>query len=291
MGDEPWLVGNAHEPPELRAEIVESGVDYLTVTARSADAAAALYQLGYGLWREEVTRGCDPRPFNWLGFEGFSGGQATVGKRDDGTLLRLSGSLAAQHWRKAGEFGENCSRIDLQVTARFPEPQRDWAHMNFLSAAALANARGRDLDVKLYVGNHPGATLYLGKRTSQLFGRLYDKEAESGEAAYRNCWRWEVEVKQARALRTLAVLRGDIDAEVSIQAAVHEHFVTRGVRCPWVVGVCRGLPVPAPRSSDDERRVQWLRTQVAPVVGKLLARRKRHELLKAVGLNEPSLDG
>lgn len=55
------------------------------------------------------------------------------------------------------------------------------------------------------LGTEAGETLYIGKRKSPLFGRVYDKDAEraarTGEAVQVGVWgiRWELEAKGARA--------------------------------------------------------------------------------------------
>jgi DNA relaxase NicK len=176
--------------------------------------------------------------------------------------------------------------VDLAVTARFAEPVGDVAGFGYVSALALSNARGSELKLELRKTNGHGDTLYLGTRTSELFARLYDKGRESKDPAYRNCWRWELEVKGARGPLAVGVLSRSSDERTAITSAVHEHFVSRGVSTPWNPSVVRKLPSPPARKSDDERRLLWLSNQIAPVVGKLRARVPVARIVKAVGLND-----
>jgi hypothetical protein len=275
-----------HSPSQPKAEVVESAVDYLTVTCADRERRKELSRLGYELFADARSLGNDPRPFNWLGYEGLHCGGVTTADREDTAMLRLSGPLAASHWQAAAELADNVSRVDLAVTARFPEPVRDVATVGFVSAKAMSAARGRELDLQLIIGNKPGSTLYLGKRTSELFARLYDKEAESRDPRYRNCWRWELEAKGKRAGLAVGLLRRNPETSGAVASIVFEHFVTRGVSCPFSPGRVVGLPCPPARETDDERRLRWLSDQIRPVVAKLQARVPRERVVKALGLND-----
>lgn len=274
---------------EPRATVVESAVDYLTVTAKVGDKASDLWALGFGLFNDEVALGWEPRPFTWQGYEGLSCGRITCCRRDDGAMLRLSSDAAQAHWEQATALADNTSRIDLAVTARFSEPVSGLAQLGYVTSQALANARGEELTAQLILNTRKGATLYLGKRTATLFARLYDKDAESNDPAYRNCWRWELEVKHERAPLAVNYIGAHPPHHKTIAETVYQHFVTRGVAVPWRVAVPRGLPAPPFRDTDDERRLRWLRTQVAPVIGKMMPRVPKAKLEKAVGLNDVGL--
>lgn len=265
-------------------EVVSTGIDYLTVTAKEPAKRESLWALGELLFDLERSDGNDPHPFDWKGYQGLSAGSVTVAVRDDGTLLRVSSALADEVWQDAARSYDSCSRIDLQVTGRFSERVSDAGALGYQTALGLSRARGQEVELDLRVSNTHSPNLYIGKRTSQLFARLYNKHEESRNDWYRDCWRWEVECKGPRAEVVLEWLKRAKDSSECISAAVYEHFVTRGVGIPWAVGPGRRLPGAPTRHSDDERRLRWLQTHIRPVVLKLMARVKETTVAEAVGL-------
>lgn len=281
------MLGAAGQDKDIpRATVVESCVDYLTATSQHADNSKDLWALGWALFHDEIALGYDPRPFSWLGYEGLGTKHVTIARRDDGAMLRLSERAAHEHWQQAVNLAESVSRIDFAVTARFPEYIGTLAQLSYVTSRAYANARGEKLRSKLILSDTEGSTLYLGKRTSDLFARLYDKDRESNDPRFRNCWRWELEIKHEKGKYAAELLAKAPDPEVEVRGTVFHHFVTRGVVVPWRNTVSRGLPPAPARDTDDERRLRWLREQVAPVVGKLLGRIPKARVVKALGVND-----
>jgi DNA relaxase NicK len=117
-----------------------------------------------------------------------------------------------------------------------------------------------------------GETLYVGARASDQTGRLYDKWRESGDEAYRDTWRWEVQYRRGFALSAMRALTASRDPRSSITATVASWFNARGVRAafgldgdPLAVGDARA-------SSDDERWLKWVRRCVQPRARELAVR-------------------
>lgn len=265
-------------------QVIEVGVDYITATARTQAAREALVTFGQTLTVTEARSGQDVRPFAWMGYRGLSCGPCTWAEREDTAMLRLSGRSAAVHWRTVGTALENCSRLDLQVTARgpggLPVHEVQWWH-EARSGAEDANHNGL---VAMVRDNRGGWTLYIGSRTSPRFARVYNKEAESKEQEYKGCVRWEVEYKAEAANQVLRALTGAQSAEPLIRSTVRSHYQDRGVSVPWSAnGPSVGPSITRPES-DDAIRLRWLANQVAPTLARLHANGRTDDALEALGL-------
>lgn len=266
--------------------VKEVRVDYVTLTARRQETRKALIVFGQTITVAEQRSGADVRPFAWQGYRGLSAGHVTWGDREDGSLLRLGGDLAAHHWRTAARAYDNCTRLDLAVTARRSPPARQLAEVAFERAREEIERGASNGLTSLVMDNRGGQTCYIGSRTSDRFARLYDKEKESAQEEYAGCWRWELETKGDVAVALLRQLVRADDAGPLARATVHQHFTSKGCRPPWPsTGEPAALSIKKPES-DDATRLRWLRDQVAPSVARLTERGKLIEVLRALGLGD-----
>lgn len=262
----------------------ETRVDYVSLTARSHQRRSTLGAAGRTLIVTEQRQGNDIRPFTWMGYHGLSCGSVSVGDRDDGTILRLAGDVAAAHWRTAAMAYDNCTRIDLAVTAR-PYPrvhdlaEREWERAYSAIAAGVSHGL-----CSLWRDNKGGQTCYVGSRSSDRFARLYNKESESGETEYEGCWRWEIEYKGGVAPKLIQQLLGSDDPMRLARGTVHQHWKARGAEPPWSAEGPAAATSLKRALDDNAVRLRWLRSQVAPSVARLWDAGLRKEALEALGL-------
>lgn len=277
------------DPPRVYppAQIVNSGVDWITVTQSDMTKRRDLFNLGYTLWSRSVSGGNKPTPFRAHGYDGLHALGVVVAERDDSVLLTLSSDTADVHWRDALRLASNCSRLDLQVTVRFNVPQPDLHLFSYVTAAALSKARGKPLSVSSVISNKGGGTTYLGSRQSDEYARVYDKEAESRDLFWKNAWRFEVVRQNESAFQTGQHLGDGPDWRERVRAVVWDYFAQRGVVLPFERGGGNTLHIVRQDPTDDARRRAWLAAQVRPSILDLLGRVSREELLKDLGLNEP----
>lgn len=266
------------------AEVVEVGIDYLTATQRDPVFRGQLYEVGKVLIEQESESGNRQRPFEWMGYEGVACGSVATGWRSDGVILRLSGRLAAEYGMIVYPLVSNISRLDLQVTARQTEPTPDLGEKAEVLLIGKRDRRGKPLNIKMVRDNGRGNTLYVGKRSSDTYGRLYDKAVESPKAGYNDCWRWEVEYKSHRALYMAGALAEQAEARGSIQSTVWSYWEDRGLRPTWDQAESAPLPRYPARTTDEARRAKWLSTQVRPVVEQLAGQKGIPWVLKVLGL-------
>lgn len=129
--------------------------------------------------------------------------------------------------------------------------------------------------------------MYLGKRSSERFGRIYDKYAQTKNSSFQNCVRYEVEFKSDLALlcaRGIAAAKHEAPA---VAERLLGFFVNRGVSLAFL----HASPLQIVSSADAsgaERSLQWLRTQCRPTVQRLIDQGFGDEVKCALGLDQPS---
>lgn len=272
-------------------EIVDVGVDWLTCTAPRGDPAEGLQEFGHLLMQQQVADGNRKSLWKGQGYHGSRSGAVAVGVRHDGCILRLSSSAAASHYRQATSLAGNVSRIDLQLTALDHSNLVDRAHLAYYQIDGAPRKGGRPPSASLRLNKGGGQTCYIGSRTSDVVGRLYDKGIESKTAPEGKLWRYELEYKGELSPKVAAMVSRPEAGPGYIAARVVGHFSDRGIPGPEI----RDDPPTAfyddrPTNvvnpdSDAGRSLRWLKMSVAPTVARLLECGRREEVLRVLGLD------
>jgi len=260
------------------------GVDYITATAKRLAGREAFRVHAAQLSELERLAGNEGKPWAWQGYSGFTAGSITYGERDDGAIMRLSSNLAQMYWRPVVATATNVSRMDLQVTVNYKPFPKHLGRDGYVAVLASVGPQGHIPNAMLTVATDGGETLNLGKRASDKYARLYNKDAESDMPQYRNCWRYELELKNRPAWAAAQQLAMASDERPHVAVYVWRHFADRQVLPTFSPELGGGLiTVPRPRS-NDERALIWLATQVRSVVDRLTAHGRRTETQNALGL-------
>ena len=195
-------------------------------------------------------------------------------------IVASSGGAAAM----AKEYLDPCnvSRLDLQVTL--------WSAEN-PGAVVVDMADYIQENLVFWVGTKPqvelrrnlngiGTTCTVGARTSDTYLRIYDKQSESGENAYRGAVRYEVELKGQRARDAYDATCGKSWSVSNTLANVAFWFGRVGLHLPpnMPLGVAYN-PVLTESRTDIEQSLEWLERSV----------RKTVERLRLVGVSEDEL--
>ena len=219
------------------------------------------------------------------GFSGWRAGEVQFGKREDEVIVRLSGQLAHTNWRKFYALANNTSRLDLEVTTRTISAAHTRIVRHLKQAKRWAAKRKKPPFVGRYSANDGAETVYLNRRVSDAFGRVYDKGRESKLAMYDNCVRYEVEFKGRRAGEVAAQLYLQESESAEVCGRVARFVTDRGLLLPtdFKVGVHSGLHRSA---SDCDRKLAWMLMSVRPSVIALIRNNRLDEVLKALSLEE-----
>lgn len=278
-------------------ELVDAGVDWLTVTALQNSKREMLGFQAALLMHEERKRGNEMRPWRGMGYQGFSCGQVQFGERQDSSIARLSGEVSRTSYKPFLKHADSVTRIDLQFT-QFVGPSPAQTILKYYRAAKR-NVRRREYGptVQLFSASDGSATLYVGKRTSEVMTRCYNKEAESGLDHYKGCLRHEGEFKGDRAIQVAEKIQATEDDAKFAETVVREALSVRSVY-PAIVQAGAGgfgvsgstmlLPTLGPlrsKPTDVFRSLEWLETSVAATVHRLVDQGYADEVLIALGLS------
>lgn len=268
-----------------RISSVSAGVDYFSFTTGNVAQIPLLETRANKLMLQEAQADCLPSSFQLHGYTGVRCGNVQVARSVDRLWVTLIGEIADRHWRAFQVAGITPTRIDFQITATMESAYPQYAaHQYKKLLEDGGNHAKRKITFIQSAGS--GATLYLGSRKSERFGRLYDRGIKAKSAGAGQVWRWEVEFKKGAAQTALECLEKLSDCGTMVWMAVEAWFSERGVSVPPAPHTFVMPPTASKREGTAEDKLQWLSSQVAPSVKKLCDAGKRTDVLKALNLTE-----
>jgi hypothetical protein len=250
-------------------EIIEARLDWISATVKPGQRAEVVKGRVAAWIDAQVAEGNDRKVFKSPFYEGTRTRGIAFGERRDDILVTLSGDTAQKWGPTLVTWADNISRLDIQATFREPDLSADWA--TYVNHAAKSDNRVKagQLSTQLIKTTPRGVTAYIGTGGSGKMCRVYDKAAESNDIYPPGAWRWEVQYRHERAHKVAWKLLDGSYLPMTILAAVGSAFQDYRITLP---ALC--LPLgwkdrgPSSRT-DDDRRLEWLRTSVAPCVEKL----------------------
>jgi hypothetical protein len=268
---------------------VEPAVDWLTMTWKAEDSGSASHlERVIAFERVLLQNGNIQETFQWQGYYGRKTGSFFVGERSDGYCVRVSGSTAHPAFTSIYRPGVHVSRLDIAVTV-WLTPSISGIGLDALSSARIAKLAGKAKNpatITHYESDDGGFTLYIGKRSSRCYSRLYNKEAESGDLYYEGAWRYELELHNQTATETATELFYSLfPTEEAICSCVWAYYKGKGIN-PVFPTFPTGLEVVLPRREETtiERSLRWLDAQVRPTVARLMEAGYTSSVLAALGL-------
>lgn len=274
-------------------ELHSAGIDYLTVTSTSGAGKKALVLLWMKRRQQLEVLGDVVKKGGFQGYQGETCGPLFFGRREDSFLLKESSAGAEQLYHQIPWKECNCTRIDLQATVKLEQYFGRVSDVLHQRRAAWFEAKG--IEPKPIQDHHDrtgrGNELRIGSRESPRYGRVYDKDKESGDERYRNCWRFEVEYKKMLAPKIVEFLQQEKSLHGAILDALLGQFDDWQIELPVVANGVLVAGSIGRREFATDRSMKWLATQVAPSIERLLATVDRESILEALGLAEsPSPD-
>lgn len=281
--------------PDIVIDTVSSSVDFLTITVSKHEKALLLMQEAQRLKADLEGCGWKVKKWGMKGYVGYRIAGMAWGMRHDGCIMMLSGQDAAINWLPALALADNVTRLDLAATIFLQSPfinVAKRAYARLITDPTLCQTKKRRYS---YVENSAGGqTCYVGSRSSDQFGRLYDKGCESSEEAITPpgwVWRYEVEFKSYRAKKLAAQMEKTAELELesvpdTISHLVFNWFRARGIPPIWndVATDTNWVLELEARITDDEAALSWLTVQVRPSVERLIGNGREAEVFEALGI-------
>ncbi len=269
---------------EAEHQICHVGIDYITAVALDPESRRALETLAEVAIEDQLQVGNEKKLWTWRGYRGDICGDVAWGHREDSLLMRASGHAGDMWARQAVQCGARPSRLDLAVTIQLDRDLPDLARDTYERAMEYQKNGGRRRSLTLIRSGEEGDTIYIGKRTSPVFLRVYDKWRQSGLTWPAYTWRYEAELKGGAAGDAVKQLSGRKWSPEAVRSITWHVFARSGAQPGWDPGErihWKGAPRPV---SDAERTLGWLHTTVAPAVDHLQQYYSLERILVALGL-------
>lgn len=269
-------------------KVSSASVDWLTCTGTSPDSRDGLWSHGLRLLHACKREGEKTAAWHANGYIGRKGPHFGFGSRDDSVCLQLSSFQAEDEWKHCIGTSENVTRLDLAVDTYFDPPLPSLSAKVYRDANHVTSRNGKPPKKTLYVDTDGGSTLYVGARTSENYGRLYDKGVKEKAAQRGTWWRWEVELKGRTAVAQSDALLSADDHRVAIVREVAYWFGTRTSHT-YTSSHRQGTLVGPREPTTVDRQLRWLARGVRPTIASLVERVGVDRVLFALGLSPQSV--
>lgn len=269
--------------PHVPHVIANAGVDWITATAQHASTRMCMMEFARNQ-RDRFMDAAEPIKMGYrLGYYGWQTQHFFHGQREDSSIIVAGGAVAHDVHRSVLNVCDNISRIDLQVTVALPSERPHLAQQAFAALKGGTPSRIKARNVTL-IDSHPtGETCNVGKRSSDTYGRIYDKAAQLGNLPARSLWRYEVEHKRDSALAVAGALRSDQRAQVVAKSLVWSWFNARGV-LPLFHSEpfsCSQEPI---KDAGEHDVLTWFEDSLSITVGRAISRYGLPRVLEALRL-------
>lgn len=249
---------------------IETALDWIQFSfPLETQIAEDAKQFAYMLRSEQEGEGYLAKSLSVHGYFGWSVGSVAylIHDKRSRAMLKVSSDLAAKRSEYLAILAldpqASVTRLDLQATIWYTAYRPGVAKLLRDRVKAIgrlaATPRSHYIDG---IGN--GDTMYIGAPASDKRIRVYDKYKESGgDEDYRFAWRYEVQYRSHYAKNVLRQWeQAGLDSEACAAIINSEFEKYEVVVVPDVRAAER--PKGARRDTDLDRRIRWLRNQVAP---------------------------
>jgi hypothetical protein len=250
--------------------LLDASVDWFTVTLEDGLRSRFAEAKAIRIMKALVDGGSEQSSTNRLGFVGERVEHFFYGKRGDLLIVIGSGAVAASEASFFLSMASNVSRLDLSVTLRDDDIDRDWTAIAFKQCSMDGRVDSGLLKTHRIQGTPDGSTLYIGSRSSDRYFRIYDKTAESKGDWPERSWRWEVEYKKPRAGIVAARLLQFSGGPGAILDVVKSALADLRVILPYNGSTTGWIPKRPKTLTDTESRLRYTSRVVAPFISRLV---------------------
>lgn len=272
---------------------VSSGPDWITATCSEAGKRLEFERLGDQWLDIERDRRRDVSAASRFGYQGHATKGLFVGRRDRDSILVASGPDTPARAIPIIEAATNVSRLDLQVTVWTHGEQPHLAMESYHRLTRNRHLAHRPGQVTLITSDPKGETLNVNKRSSDAYGRLYDKASEAEAGPPRTLWRYEVEFKRSYARAYASALSRCTSIPDFTKREVHQWWARKQVVPAYPLIECPSQPE-ARLELPEHDVLAWFERSVSITVARAIKRHGLRVTLAALALDalvEPIMKG
>lgn len=275
------------QPYNGSISLIEAGVDWVTVRALPGEGAENLQRHGYDLTYDAIHRGGRPSAWTFYGYSGVTVDDVSWGVCDRGCIVQVRGAGASLAWATLVRLADRVNRLDVMATVVLRPPNPMVVEELIDAYAKAPNLNHRKAKASWVHDSDGGGTFYLGRRKSDHFARVYNKEKESPRIfAYTGAWRYECELSGATAAQVASHLAASPDSRRECVGYIRTYFTDRGLPCLLPSGEDVRVPISHIREASDQRALDWLSHSIQPTVRRLLYNGRADSVLDALGLSD-----
>lgn len=274
-----WTVGHNQSDNVVQWS---AGVDAVTVIGQDHHSALFFFNEYDNVRVRLGIANATDKPWGLHGYRGKQCGPVRVGLKDDKTLLMVTGPEAARVFAVSKKHWVKYTRVDLQVTVELRDPVRSWAFDHY-HTPVLQNRMDRG---KIYASlreSPDGDTLYINKRTSPTYARMYDK-ARDYMGVLGQFWRFEIEAKDEHSDRLGRVLENLEEYTEIAGDYVSAWYADRDICVPIGSRDKLSIPEMPTGTTGFQHTLDWMSRQVKPSLHLLEQAGLRVEAEKALGV-------
>ncbi len=266
---------------------VTAGVDWISATLEreELDAQSWLYDNLHAL-EQVAMAGNQYKRRSLLGFDGWESAGCFIGSNDKRHYIQFAGHWANDAYPMCEHPKVHISRIDLQVTVQYSEELLKEGRYQYARAIAHNKVLPayRQRKIHLFAGSDGGDTVYVGSPSAGQRGRVYNKDKQSGDDAYKRSWRYESVHRNEYAAHVYrSLITSVLPPPNFIISTVVEFFRERGISIRGLESWA-GSPISPPKKSptDVSTKLRWIREQVVPTIRLLAEMGYAEELMDTI---------
>jgi len=262
---------------------ISRGLDWLTLVSlpgsdeELVDCARAVRD------SENLRELYDEKRWRVAGYKGWAVGPLRYGVGKEATaMVQFSSDLASTVDVIGVLAFSRPTRVDVQYTFILDDPYPHLAGVLYDAMMENNKSLARAIHCT-FISSNTGQTLYVNRRRSAVFLRLYDKSADLEAEALGTIWRMEVEYKSKAAPLALEEIAASTDQKQTCEDLAIGEFRKRGIEFENVAGAEDYAIEIGQRKSTNESRLAWLERSVRPVITKLIENDLDMAALRALG--------
>lgn len=263
--------------------IISSGPDWITATAKLGTPSLAFEELADQELQKKRDAGGAIHQASRFGYQGHSFDGFFFGRRAEDSCIIASGPDTPYRVIPIIEAASNVSRLDLQVSVWTHGEQPHLAMESYNRLVAHRRQAHRPGRLTLITSDPNGETLNVNSRSSDQYGRLYDKASEAKLGPPRTVWRYEVEFKRSAARAYATGIHDAVSVADRTRHYVHSWFTKKGVKPTFNNVSNHGInEVRIDQSSHDVLR--WFEESVSVTVARAIRSHGLKATIQALGL-------